>query len=287
MMLRSAWSRQKGHDPKQHCGKFILASSQTWQHQHYSNMSTSHVDKSTCWELANSQQMAPPVCYSAKQDIIHILSKRQPAMPVANVQLAWPPRTACQPGNLETPSEHLSASSRCHTSNVRMCWPKGFIQPSQRRYSTRCRFGAPSMRPTPGQRCANRPAMGRADLVPHWICSWVGQRGHTEITECVPEHIQIGSVLPCCSLVMLFSFVPILGSKGTKMCQIDAILKGMSDAMDNTLHKLTRRYKKALHTKVHGASWRCIVETYIPLKNIVSIMLPRCSCTWQHFWEAL
>ena len=53
--------------------------------------------------------------------------------------------------------------------------PKGLS--NQVNAATRCRSGAPSMRPTPGQRCANRPAMGRADLVPHWICSWVGQRG--------------------------------------------------------------------------------------------------------------
>ena len=65
--------------------------------------------------------------------------------------------------SLEAPSEHLSASSRCHTSwhqdalakrlNV---FPYAHTHPQMQPW----RGWHPSMRPTPGQRCAKRPARG-------------------------------------------------------------------------------------------------------------------------------
>ena len=66
--------------------------------------------------------------------------------------------------------------------------------------------------------------------------------------------------------------------------QIKAILRGLQW----TIYKPTRRYKKALHTTVHGALWCCICEKHIPHHwchpskiQWLSYCCQRCSYTWQ------
>ena len=63
------------------------------------------------------------------------------------------------------------------------------------------------------------------------------------------------------------------------MCQLDAILKGICDAMDTLMmtwliHNPTRRYKKALHTKV---AW-CIMVLHLRYLHPCKIWPLSCCC---------
>ena len=70
----------------------------------------------------------------------------------------WPPLTTCRPELAwKPPASTLAHRLAVIHPDIRMRWPEGLgAKPAPS--TADARTGTPSMRPTPGQRCAKRPA---------------------------------------------------------------------------------------------------------------------------------
>ena len=128
----------------------------------------------------------------------------------------WPCRAACSNAPIYwEPKEHLSASSPCQPLSIAVGWPE---TPSP---SSFWQEGPLTMRPTPGQRCAERPPTASVCLDTLWVRhakGWFKQLGK--------------------SLSQSFALEAALGyhsNKHNKMNQLDTVESGEQSGQESFL----------------------------------------------------
>ena len=140
--------------------------------QHGGHLVTSRVKEPTSRE-APSQRQAPAATVQNRaadgSTFSHKEQQRQQRKSDGSAKCGLPSQHASQE-TWKPPASTLAHRLAVIHPTSGCVGPKGLS--NQVNAATRCRSGAPSMRPTPGQRCAKRPAM--AGLSQLWIRSWVG-----------------------------------------------------------------------------------------------------------------